>query len=153
MADFFTPEELAAYLQADVDTATALLLRDLVTAVIEDAAGKSYAATPTAPGVLRAVALAAAARAYTNPQGVASESIDDYSYRRAGDGRGGVYLTAEERRAVRKAAVTSRIGLGTLRMTRSPRSTVFVEAIHVGQPVPAPGSDASWPVPFEDEWP
>ncbi len=55
-----------------------------------------------APAVIRGVALSVAGRAYSNPAGLRSESIDDYSFTRAGsdDDLAGVSLTATERRAL-----------------------------------------------------
>lgn len=55
-----------------------------------------------APAVVRGVALSVAGRAYLNPGGLRSESIDDYSFTRAGsdDDLAGVSLTATERRAL-----------------------------------------------------
>ncbi len=55
-----------------------------------------------APAAIRGVALSVAGRAYLNPGGLRTESIDDYSYTRAGsdDDLAGVSLTATERRSL-----------------------------------------------------
>jgi hypothetical protein len=76
----YSLEEFASYVQSDVDTATASLLRDLVTGLIQAVDGNNYSATSPSATV-KAVALEAAARSYRNPGGITSrsESIDDYS--------------------------------------------------------------------------
>lgn len=76
----YTLEEFASYVQSDVDTATATLLRALVTGLIEAIDGNDYTTdTPTAAA--KAIGLEAAGRAYRNPNGSTSrsEAIDDYS--------------------------------------------------------------------------
>lgn len=178
----FTLEELASYLQGDVDTATATLARELATGLVVDQVGvleqdtvtvvlpietdddgyrclrlpslvvtdvatvtvdgvtltegdgwewlrpypdvrlHSYAWTSTGtwqtatvtatlgyppgavPAVYKAVALSAAARAYDNPTGLRSESIDDYSATRAGSDAdlAGLTLTDAELAALRR---------------------------------------------------
>jgi len=66
----------------------------------------------TVPGAVKGVALSVAGRAYDNPRGVRSESIDDYSVTRAGsdDDLAGVTLTAAEMAALRPY----RVGAGSL---------------------------------------
>jgi hypothetical protein len=89
----FTTDDLAAYLQVDsVNDTTAVLLANLVEGLIVDEIGA--VADPVPSGVL-AVALEATARAYRNPDGVSSETIDDYTVRRDGSAPG-VYLTGAE---------------------------------------------------------
>lgn len=96
----FTPEEFASYVQSDVDTATTVLLRELVTGLIEAVDGNDYTVdTPTA--TVKAIALEATARAYRNPDGIASrsEAIDDYSVTNRWDTQAadlGLYLTSGE---------------------------------------------------------
>lgn len=101
----YTAEEFASYVQSDVDTATALLLRDLVTGLIDELADFDG----TYPATVKAIALTAAARAYTNPQGLTSETIGEYSYRRTGGS--GVYLTAEEKSAISAAGGVEASGI------------------------------------------
>jgi len=62
-----------------------------------------------APAAVRAVALSVAARAYDNPSGLRSESIDDYSTTRAGsdDDLAGITLTAAERAALKPYRLTA----------------------------------------------
>ena len=62
-----------------------------------------------APAAVRAVALSVAARAYDNPSGLRSESIDDYSATRAGtdDDLAGITLTAAEKAALKPYRLTA----------------------------------------------
>lgn len=73
-----------------------------VTATIGYASGK-------VPPVAKAVALSAAARAYDNPTGARSESIDDYSVTRAGSDAdlAGLTLTDAERAALAHLATAA----------------------------------------------
>lgn len=66
--------------------------------------------------ILVRVCLAAAQRAFENPEGVTQEALLSYSETRASSSND-VYLTAAEKRLIRKAAGTS--GLGTIDATRS----------------------------------
>lgn len=64
------------------------------------------------PDVVATVVLQVARRAFDNPDGATQKSMGDasVSYGSAGDGRsspGALYLTKDERRAVRKAAGTT----------------------------------------------
>jgi hypothetical protein len=105
MADLFILPELAAYMQVpSINEETGELLLELVTGLIEDAYGSAIPAP--VPSRLRRVALEATKRAYLNPNGYESESLGDYSYRRASGSRGrsGLYLTADEVRQVAAAA-------------------------------------------------
>lgn len=105
MADLFTLDEFAAYLQIDdLNETTATLLLELTTGVIE-----SVATFPDGwPANVKAIGLTVTARAYNNPQGVVSESMGAYSYtRNQGERRTGVFLTDEERSAIAIAAGVS----------------------------------------------
>ena len=102
MADLFTLEELASYLQQNVDTASATLARSLATGLVKRAAGgHDFTADTTVPDEVKAVALAVTGRIYGNPRGVTGENIGSYSYRVAETGTG---LTDDERRIVAAAA-------------------------------------------------
>lgn len=101
MSDIFTLDELSAYVQADVSTTTGMLLRDLVTGLIDELV--TDAPFDIYPMSVKAVALTAAARAYANPQGISSITIGSYSESR--DGKSiGVYLTDGEKAIVVAAA-------------------------------------------------
>lgn len=91
----FTLTELASYLQVDtVPTATGDLLHELTEDLILDVVGLPNASNRR----VKAIALEVAARAYRNANGYQSETVDDYTYRRAsGTGAAGVYLTDGER--------------------------------------------------------
>lgn len=100
----FTDDDLATYMQVDtVDVARYALLADLVEGLITDEIGA--VADPTPSGVL-AVALEATARAYRNPDGVISETVDDYTIRRS-DATPGVYLTGAELRRLHVSTGTT----------------------------------------------
>lgn len=116
MADIFTPAELASYLQQDVDTATTLLLRNLVTGLISEVTGVDYTTTVTIPAAVKAVALESVARAYRNPHGLTQFAIDDYSARMATTS--GVHLLPEE----------------VERLNPTPTSRDFVRSIRLGSP-------------------
>ncbi|RLK22637.1 hypothetical protein DER29_0475 [Micromonospora sp. M71_S20] len=71
--------------------------------------------TVTAPAVVATVVLAAALRAYRNPDGYQGESVGDYSYQYARESTSG-YLTASEALIVRRAAgKTAGMGVYTVR--------------------------------------
>jgi hypothetical protein len=109
----YTIEEFASYVQSDVDTATATLLRDLTEGVIGDVAGDTWDAS-TASVTIKALGLTVAARAYVNPQGWSSMTIDDFTGRRDDAGMG-VYLTAEEAAAIGGAYTGSTTAAFTIR--------------------------------------
>jgi hypothetical protein len=72
---------------------------------VEDQAVVTYTAGySSAPGNVKAVALAVAGRIYDNPQGLRSRQIDDYSETRAGndDDLAGVSLLPGEERRLRR---------------------------------------------------
>lgn len=80
----YNAADLAAYLQQDIDTATAMLVLKVAT----DAA-KAYTRgqgfTGGVPGDdVAAVILTSAGRVYVNPAHTQSETIDDYTVRHAG---------------------------------------------------------------------
>ena len=63
------------------------------------------------PSVIEAITLAVAYRAYQNPTGASQTSLGDASVSYAREGSvGAVYLTRDERKAVRKAAGISSVG-------------------------------------------
>lgn len=91
--------ELASYLQApEVDNATAQLLLDLVTVEIRWYVGGDRYDAMTDADLLafKGVALEAVKRAYLNPSGLRSSSIDDYAETFATETFAGVALTAAE---------------------------------------------------------
>lgn len=92
----FTTTELASYPGTEgIPSATAELLSELTHDVIYEVVPAASAdASPRA----RAIALEVISRAYRNPNGYASETVDDYAYRRpTATQASGVYLTADER--------------------------------------------------------
>lgn len=83
--------ELGWFVQTVVDDAVALFLLDLAQGLIVDEIGEHDPWSPTA----KAVALAAAGRAYLNPQGNRSETTGPFTAVRDAAALG-VYLTDEE---------------------------------------------------------
>ena len=81
----YTAFDLAAHLQTDVDTATAVLALKVATDVVFTyTRGQGFNAVTGAPGAdLAAVVLLAAGRIYTNPAATEMTSIDDYTVRYA----------------------------------------------------------------------
>ncbi len=81
----YTPADLAAHLQTDVDTATAVLALKVATDVVRSyTRGEGFNVVTGAPGDdLAAVVLMAAGRIYTNPAATEMTSIDDYTVRYA----------------------------------------------------------------------
>jgi hypothetical protein len=92
----FTDDELAAYPGTEgITVETTELLRSL-------AAARIYALVPQGAAdvsdVAKGIALEVVARAFRNPGGYSSETVDDYTYRRdAATRSAGIYLTADER--------------------------------------------------------
>lgn len=93
--DIITTTDLASYLrEADLDAAAAGLYVELANGIVTEVTGTLAAPYPAQ---VRAITLEVAARAYRNPEGASSETIDDYTFRRDGDtAGGGVYLTKAE---------------------------------------------------------
>ena len=94
--------DLAAYLKQDVDTATAEQALNIAEALVQLETGP-LTVDPW-PYLLKGVALSAAGRIYSNPEGFAQETIGSYSYRRVelsilgGTDPGTAFLTDMERR-------------------------------------------------------
>lgn len=97
---------------ADEDRAQACL-DDASALVRAEAGGEDWVdddgALEDVPGVIVAVCVAAAVRAFRNPEGVRSEQIGSYSVAYA-DTSTAVFLTEGERRIIRRAAGLSGIG-------------------------------------------
>lgn len=94
------------------------------------------------PEVVVAVTVAVAVRAFFNPQGVRSESIGTYAVTYA-DSSTAVFLTAGERRTIRRAAGAAAIGTVTLEGAYAVEETVYV-------PVDIGGDDMPWVTLGED---
>lgn len=88
------------------------------------------------PDIIVTVTLSAARRVLDNPDGIQQESIDNYS-RTLVNPSGDVYLTANEKRLVRKAAGRSEIGSVELESPYQPPAATFV-------PVDIGGDDLPW---------
>jgi hypothetical protein len=79
VADLFELTDLAAYMQQDLDTATATTARRIASGWLGSATGLSTDWTDPVPDELWAWGLELAEMAYGNPGGYASEGIDDHS--------------------------------------------------------------------------
>src|SRR5690348_11002694 len=77
MADLFTIEEFASFIQQDVDTSSATVARRVASGWLMSATGLS--SFETVDDRLFGWALELAAIAFRNPDGLASESIDDHN--------------------------------------------------------------------------
>lgn len=92
MNTIITSSDLTSYLrQPDADVT---MVVDLANGIVGEIVGNMF----PIPTRIIAITLEVAARAYRNPNGYSSETIDDYTYRRDVDTRqAGVYLTESER--------------------------------------------------------
>ena len=89
------PDELATYLgDSNIDQTRAALLLRLAESLAESIVAPL-------PDGAESVVLSASSRAYTNPEGLTSETIGPFNYQRP---NGNVYLTREERRTLRRLA-------------------------------------------------
>lgn len=81
------------------------------------------------------VCCAAAVRSLTNPEGAQAETIGSYSHSYA-NASPDVYLTANEKRLIRRAA--GRTGLGTITTTTGydDSDTQYLDVIPPGEPMP-----------------
>lgn len=96
MADLFTIEEFASYLQQDVDTSSATVARRVASGWLKNATGLSDFTAPVADQLF-GWGLELAAIAFRNPDGASTESVDDHS----------VSWDAARRRDILKAAATA----------------------------------------------
>lgn len=96
---------------AEQGQVTALL--DDVSAEIRDVAGEDFLdeaeALEDVPPTIVAVTYRAVRRAAENPRGLSGETLGDYSWQGAGGSAAGVFLSAGERRAVRRAVGRSSV--------------------------------------------
>ena len=125
---------------ADLDRATAAL--DDASALIRAEASTDWVddegALADVPAIVEAVALAVAYRAFRNPDGVTQTSLGDASvaYDR-GTAQAAVYLTRDERRAIRRAAGTTAVGAIELASPWSmPANDYAVAVAGGGDPIP-----------------
>jgi len=94
--------------QALIDDASALV-RDAATPELDDVE------SPNAPPAVVAVMVNMIRRGVFNPMGHQSEQLGDYGYQAGTGGVATLYLTARERRIVRRAA--GKLGASSLTMT------------------------------------
>jgi hypothetical protein len=112
--DIIYIDDLAAYLNDNTVTTSvnAALIVELANQLVSDITGDQT----TPPARVRAITFEVAARAFRNPEGYSSETIDDYTYRRdAETRRAGVYVTPSEREELLTGDVSaSRVHQGWL---------------------------------------
>lgn len=68
------------------------------------------------PDVIVVIVLAAAARGLRNPDGAEAEGIGTYNVRHAASTLGGVWLTTNERRAIRRVVSGATSGIGSIEL-------------------------------------
>jgi hypothetical protein len=78
MADLFDLTDLAALVQGDLDTATAVQCRDIATGVVLSLTGRSVV-PDLVPQPMAAVGKRIAAKLYENPTGLTVETLAPYS--------------------------------------------------------------------------
>jgi hypothetical protein len=117
MADLATLSDFQSrYERTLTDVDEMSRVRVLITdasALVCDVADSVFA---TVPATVVAVVCEVVRRAFDNPTGLQGETIGDYTWR-GGKATvdGGIYLTAQERRTVRRAA--GKVGVSTLTLT------------------------------------
>lgn len=142
-----TLEQFAARLPGGVseddETRAQAALEDASALIRSAAGGTTWTTTNDAdevvladnlPDVIVMICIAAARRAYVNPEGIRAESPGGYSVTYA-DSSADIYLTREERRRVRAAA--GRNGLGVIPLSRGPVETsTYVDVVGSDKPLP-----------------
>jgi hypothetical protein len=117
--DLFTLPEFVSYLQvAEFDTATATLARDLAAAEIRYEVGAIRYDALTDVTAFKRIALDLAKRIVTNPDGLRSMSIDDYSETYASESLAGGGLTQAEKDRI--AEILGGTGAFTVRAVAEP---------------------------------
>jgi hypothetical protein len=101
----------------DIDSGQAQALIDDASALVREAATPELDAveSPDAPGAVVAVLVNMIRRGWQNPRGLAQEQLGDYGYSTGGQAVATLYLTARERRIVRRAA--GKLGVSSLTLT------------------------------------
>ena len=98
MADLFTLEQLVSFMQVpEFDTVTLELARELTTIAIREEVGPVTYDALTDLSPFKPIALAVAKRLVSNPDGLRSEQIDDYSRTFASETLVGADLTESEK--------------------------------------------------------
>lgn len=118
MAGLITTAELVARPGfEDIDSGQAQALIDDASALVREAATPELDAveSPDAPGAVVAVLVNMIRRGWQNPRGLAQEQLGDYGYSTGGQAVATLYLTARERRIVRRAA--GKLGVSSLTLT------------------------------------
>ena len=121
------------------DAARASAALEDASSLVRDVAGKTWVTDDVldddVPDGIVSVVIAAAKRAFINPDGVRAESIDNFSTTYATSSPD-VYLTTTERQRVRQ--LCGKTGLWTQPTTRCEieTDTVYVDVVPEGEPFP-----------------
>lgn len=119
---------------ADTDRGEALLSAASILVQAEVGGATVTDAWTDVPAVVAQVVVQVAARVWFNPEGLAGDSIDDYSRRWSSIEESGVYLTASERDMLSPYRTSGPKGLWVLGTTRGDylETTQYLDV--VGQP-------------------
>lgn len=114
-----------------VATARLSALLDDASALVRELAGSDYVdddgELEDVPAVLAVITIEIVRRAYDNPQALTGETVGNYSWRGARTNGSSLYLTADERRTVRRVA--GKLCVGTVDLEG------YLPVINVGDPV------------------
>lgn len=102
--------------------------------------GEAGGLLPDLPDDLQLVTLAAAARAYTNPDAATSEGVDDGQVSRKVE-ESGMYLTESEKRILEPHSAAKHRGLSTVSTTRGESAPLTLRAVsnpECGDPILPP---------------
>lgn len=121
------------------DEARAEAVLDDASAVVRSVAGKTWVTDgdldDDIPHVVVLVTVAAARRALANPDGIVQESIDGYA-QTFSNASSDVYLTRNEKAAVRSAAGKSGIWSQSTTRLDSGDGTIYLDVVGSDQPIP-----------------
>lgn len=140
-----TSEELSARLGHGFDGDEVLradAILDDASTLVRSEAGFTWVdeeeALEDVPDVAVTVTLAAAQRAFRNPDGLLGETLGSYSYRAADGTLPGVYLTEAEIRMLRRLAGGSVQTVRTARpgLDRAGHGTVYLDVVGSDEPIP-----------------
>jgi hypothetical protein len=96
------------------------------------------------PDVVVVIVLAAAARGLRNPDGAQAEGIGTYNVTHGATSLGGVWLTANERRAIRRAIRGASSGIGSIELESPWQPEITTVPVDIG------GDEMPWVTLGED---
>jgi len=125
------------------ETAALAALGD-ASALVRAEAGLDWEDTDP-PDVVVVVVLAAAARALRNPDAAQSEGIGTYNVAYGATSLGGVWLTTNERRAIRRAVSGAASGIGSIELESPWQPEITTVPVDIG------GDEMPWATLGEEE--